>query len=200
MAQQKDIVLSHTEKGELLFTRAKTDIKPILEFDLTKGTIPGTSFEFDFDGQKMHSHIWVQGQAAKDGGNAKKSFVRNYYVPVVYRPKVTSQSSGDDNDTGLAAKRELAAELKGLKLTIETDRWLVDGTIIKPNNTITIIAPELYIYRKTKFFIEQVEYTGNEKQTTAKLTCVLPEVYNGQVPGKNDTIFAGINLYPKPHI
>jgi len=198
LAKQKDIVMSHNEKGHLLFTKSKTDQKPILDFDTTNGTIPGTSFRFEFDGQKMHSHIYIQGQADVAGGNAREAFIRNPYVPTVYRPTVKSQSSGDDNDSAKAARRELANELRGIRLTVKTDRWVVNGKIIRQNNIISVISPENYIYKKTNFFIESVSLRGNHQEVTAELNCVLPEVYSGEVP--TTTIFEGINMTPKPHI
>ncbi|MBL4809476.1 MAG: hypothetical protein JKY43_05400 [Phycisphaerales bacterium] len=195
LAKQKDIILSHTEKGELLFTKANTDGAPILEFDTTKGSLPGTTFSFNFDGQGMHSHITLQKQAS--GGNAGEQTIRNPYVvgSFSFRPTVKSQSSGDDNDTGKAAQRALANELKGIKLSITMDRWVIDDKIIKPNNTITIIAPEIYIPRKETFFIESVKLSGDESKQTATLNCVLPSVYNGEKPVN---IFRGINLHPLP--
>lgn len=195
LAKQKDIIMTHNEKGQLLFTQPNTKGTPILDFDTTKGTIPGTSFNLDFNGQGMHSHVTLQKQASSDGGNAGEQTGRNPYVvgKFSFRPSVKSQSSGDDNDTGLAVKRAIANELKGLKLQITTDRWIVDEKIIKPNNTITIIAPEIYIYNKETFFIESINLVGDEKQTTATLNCVLPAVYDGSKPVN---IYRGINLHP----
>jgi prophage tail gpP-like protein len=195
LASQKDIVMSHNEKGQLLFTKAKTDGEPILEFDTTKGTLPGTSFAFTFDGQGMHSHVTVQKQASSDGGNAGEETKRNPYVvgSYAFRPTVKSQSSGDDNQTGSATQRAVANELKGIKLTIEIDRWKINGKIIRPNNTLTIVAPEVYIPRKETFFIESVNFTGDEKEQKCTLNCVLPGVYDGKAPVN---IFRGINLHP----
>lgn len=193
LAKQKNIIISHDEKGRVLFTEAKTNIDPILNFDLRKGSIPGTTFTMNYDGQGMHSHITVQKQASIDGGNAGEQTIRNpYVIGSVYRPAVKSQTSGDDNQTFSAAQRELSNELKGLPLTIETDRWIVDKKILKPNNIISIIAPEIYIYRKVNFFIESINFEGDEKSTTATLNCVLPEVYNGKTP---TSIFSNINLH-----
>lgn len=195
LAKQKDIIMSHNEYGDLLFTQAKTDGEPILTFDTTKGTLPGVEFSFSFNGQGMHSHITLQKQQSEDGGNAGESTIRNPYVvgSFAYRPTVKSQSSGDDNDTSLAAKRALSNELKGIKLTIKLDRWVVDGKIVKPNNTIDIIAPELFIFRKETFFIESINYQGDQEKRTATLNCVLPSVYNGKTPVN---IYRGINLHP----
>jgi len=198
LCQQKDLILSHNEFGALLITKAKTNQKPILEFDFTKGSLPGTEAEFEFDGRAMHSHIYVVGQSSIKGGNAREALERNPYVPVVFRPKVITQSSGDDNDSSLTARREIAKELRGIKLTIKTDRWIINEKIIRPNNIITIIDPELYIFVKTTFFIESISFVGNNEKTTATLNCVLPEVYTNEIP--TTTIYDGINLTPQPHI
>ena len=190
LATQKNIIISHNEKGQLLFTESKDNMKPLIDFDCTKGSIPGTSFRLQFDGQKMHSHITLQKQSG--GGNAGEHTIKNPYVFTVFRPTVKTQSSGDDNDTELAARRELANELRGLTLTITTDRWEVDGKILKPNNTITIINPEIYLFKKTTFFIESINFVGDNTKTTATLNCVLPEVYTKKYPVY---IFKDINLH-----
>jgi prophage tail gpP-like protein len=140
----------------------------------------------------MHSDITVIKQADSDGGNAGEATIKNPYVPFVFRPKVVTQNSGDDNDTEQAAKNILAAELKNLTLTIVTDRWELDGKMLKPNNIISVLNPEVYIYKKTNWFIEQIDYTGDQEKTVATLKCVLPEVYNGGTP---KSIVEGINLH-----
>jgi prophage tail gpP-like protein len=199
LAKQKNIILSHTLDGKLLLTESKTSGTPILDFDLTvpNGGKPGLSFDLVFDGQQMHSDITVQRQASIDGGNAGSYTIENPYVPIVYRPTTTSQTSGDDNDSSLGARRALANELRALTLKIELDRWAINGVLIKPNNTITIKAPELYLFEKTTWFIESVSVVGDEKQQTTTLNCVLPEVYTNEIP---KSFWDGYNLYPKPHV
>ncbi len=194
LAAQKDIVISHTTAGALWFTKAETKKTPLIEFDFSAGTMPGTTMQLQFNGQAMHSHITVRKQADADGGNEGEATVRNPYVypKAVYRPRVITQSSGTDVDSDKAARQALAAELKNMKLTITTDRWEVDGKILKPNNTITVINPEVYLYAKSTWFIEQIDFRGDEKETTAVLTCVLPEVYNGETP---KYLFEGVNLH-----
>jgi len=196
IAKQKNIVITHNVKGELLFTEAKGKQVPVLEFDLTKGSIPGVSFDFTFSGQGMHSHIYLQRQADMDGGNSSEYMIRNPYVLVVYRPTVKTQSSGDDNDIGLAARRELSKELANLKWTIGLDRWRVNNALVKPNTIVRIYAPELYGYVKVDLFVESIDFSGNEVSQTAVLNCVLPEVYTNEVP---TSIYKGINITRKPH-
>jgi len=193
LAAQKNIVLTHTDKGELLFTRAKTNQSAVIDFDVPRGGIPGTGMELSYNGQSMHSHITVQKQADSDGGNAGEYTIRNpFVIDGVFRPKVMSQNSGDDNDTEQAAKMALAAELKNLTLTISTDRWKVGDSIIKPNSIITVTNPSVYLYKKTTWFVESVDYKGDARSTTATLKCVLPCVYDGTTPVY---IFNDINLH-----
>ena len=198
LAQQKNIIMSHNELGALVFTEAKTNMEPLIDFDLTKEVPIGFEFDFDFNGQAIHSHITVKKQASMTGGNAGDFTLRNpYVIGSVYRPLVLTQSSGTDNDTKLVAKRALANELRNLPLTIKMDRWDLDGVIVRPNNTITIYAPQLYIWKKTTFFIESIDFSGNNTEQTATLHCVLPECYTNEVPV---SIFAGINIYAKDHV
>lgn len=193
LATQKDVIITNDARGRIVFTKAKTRGTPILDFNVPKGgAIPGTKIGMTFNGHDMHSHIHVMKQADINGGNAGETVIRNPYVPFVYRPRVIIQNSGDDNDTEKLAKRALAAELKNLKLTITTDRWEMDGKIIKPNNLITVTCPDVYLYKKSTWFIEEISFEGDAESTTAVLTCCLPEVYNGQTPRY---LFEGINLH-----
>lgn len=183
LASQKNIILSHTPEGKLLFTQANTKKTPIIDFNIPDGgSIPGTSMSLTFNGQLMHSQITVLKQAGISGGNAGEITVTNPFVPFTFRSKVLVQNSGDDNDTRKAAKNALAKELQNIKLKITTDRFEVDEKIIKPDNIVSVINPDIFLFKKTNWFIESINFTGNEKQTTAVLNCVLPEVYNGKTP------------------
>lgn len=182
LASQKDIILSHTERGHLLFTKAKADMKPSFHFD---GNMPGTTIGMVFNGRGMHNQITVIKQADKDGGNAGEYTILNPYVPTdttAFRPKVIVQNSGTDNDTEKVARQALAKELTSVVLTITTDRWVIDGKVVKPNMVISVTSPGNFIYKKTNWFVESVNLSGDPKQTTAVLTCVPVEVYNGKQP------------------
>lgn len=193
LATQKKVILSHNSEGNLLFTEAKTNQKPFYHFE---NGMPDVEMSLNFDGQSMHSHITVQKQAGVDGGNAGEVTIRNPYVPYVYRPKVLSQSSGDDIDTSEAARMALSAELKGIVLTITTNVWEIDGKLIKPNSIVTVTNKELYLYNKTRWFVESIQFNGNETSTTAVLTCVLPYVYNNETV---INIFEGMTDWRKFH-
>lgn len=184
LASQRNIIVSHNERGHLYFTQAKADSKPIFHFE--DGLI-GTNMELVFNGQVFHTPISVIKQADSEGGNAAEITIDNPYVPAstqAFRPKVVIQNSGDDISTELCAKNVLAQELKeGIKLKITIDRWLLnDNKIIKPNQVVSVLSPENGIFKKTNFFIEAVDFVGNESTNAATLHCVVPEVYNGKTP------------------
>ena len=190
LAVQRKIIITHNEFGDLLFTSAKTNQEPL--FDVTSGIL-GTEIDLLFDGQKLHSDITVMKEAGSDGGNAGQYTIENPFVPVAYtyRPRVTTQTSGDENTIQEYAMQLLKSELKtAIVLTIKTDRWEIDGKIIKPNNIITVYSPENFIYKKTKFFIEEITFTGDEKKTIAVLKCVLPCCYDDTIPE---------NIFIEPH-
>lgn len=187
LTTQKNIIMSHNEKGDLLFTKAKTNLKPILRWD---GGVPITDLSLNFNGQEMFSDITVMKQSSTDGGNAGEYSIKNPYCPIVFRQKNVIQSSGDDISIKETAMNALAAQLKGITLTLTLDRWELDGKLIRPNNIVNIKSPENFIYNPTDFFIESVTFSGDEKKQTCVLTCVLPEVYNRKTPK---------NIFVDPH-
>lgn len=188
LCKQRGIIVSHNVLGDLVFTVASTSKKPI--FHVEQGLI-ATDISLTFNGESMHSHITVMKEADDSGGNAGQYTIANPYVPIVYRPRVMTSSSGDDITIEDCAKIALAAELKtGVVLKITTDRWKVNGKVILSNNIITVISPKNFIFKKTEFFIEQVDFSGDAKKEIATLTCVLPEVYNGKTPK---------NIFVDPH-
>lgn len=192
LCAQKNIVLSHNERGQLVFTQIPISIKPIAT--LTRN-VPVTSMSLSFNGQGMHSHIRVMAQADIDDENSSENEIRNpYVINTVYRPKVIIQNSrSTTQDTLLAAKNILAQELKNIKLNIELDRWEITDKITRPGQMISVINPEVYLYEKSDWIIEDVVLEGSAEKFKSMLSCVRPEVYNGVYPPKY--LWKGINLH-----
>jgi prophage tail gpP-like protein len=196
LASYKNIILTHDAHGNLVFTKGAINHKSVATF---KRGVPGTTMSLAFDGQRMHSHITAVQQPHVTGGyfvpTGYMSTLRNPYVPYVLRTKVISVSAPlDGSDFTLkSAKNALCDELRGLRLIITTDRWTMqNGKVFKPNSVITVQNSDIYLYKSSKWFIESVELMGDEKQETAKLTCVIPNVYDYQQPGY---LFRNINTH-----
>lgn len=179
ICNQKNVRISHDQHGNIILTEPKTNQQPL--YDFTTG-MPWVQMSLDFDGQRMHGDITMQKQANKRGGNSGRSSIKNPYVAAGFRPKVVRQTSGSTVDTERACRTILSDELKGIQLKIEIQGWKLDGKIVKPNSIVTVTNPDLFLFKKTKFFIESVEYRGDSMQDTATLHCVLPEVYGSGTP------------------
>lgn len=190
LAAQKNIIVTDDQFGRVVFTRPAQNQTPIFHFEKN---IPGTKMSFAFNGEGMHSHIKVyQQQDIDEEIPPSENMVENPYVPFVFRPHVAVQTSGDANDTENAARNVLSRELKNIILTIETDRWKINNKLLRPGQTISVKNPNVYLYNKSNWFIEEVTLKGNAKEATAVLKCVLPCIYDGSTP---TYLFEGINLH-----
>lgn len=203
IASQKNVVLSHTAKGELLFTRANGNKSPIYHFE-DKGT--WTNMDLNVDGQRLHSIINIKGQvnAGTPDASADAQILNPYldntrfgighggYFPK-FRPMVYQQTaSTDPNTQPLSARKKLGNELKdAIRLTVDIATWKLNGKIPMPGDIITVTNPDLFLYQKTKFFIEAIDFKGDETSDTATLQCVLPESFSSD---KIVNIFTGTNL------
>lgn len=181
LAAQRNILITHNEKGDLVFTRSRASQQSI--FDFKGNDTKGITFKLSVNGQGMHSAITVQRQANKSKLQATtEEKVSNPYASASFRPRVERQSSGDDLNTKFAAQNLVCNELQNIRLLIEIEGWTLNGKIVRPNNIVSVLNPQVYCYKRTDWFIESVDFMGNESEQRCALTCVLPEVYNGQVP------------------
>ena len=99
------------------------------------------------------------------------------------RPGVYIQTDTDPSNLQDFINQKLAEELKtGIVLTIEIEGWTLGDTIPRPPMLITVLSPENYLFQPTKFLIESAEFSGDPKQGTTILRCVVPEVYNNGTP------------------
>jgi prophage tail gpP-like protein len=132
-ATQRNVIITHNVNGDLVFTKAKTDMKPLFTID-DDNPIPSTEVELEFNGQEIHSEITVVKQA--DSGNAGQYTIKNPLCPIVFRPKNVVQSSGDDISVKETAENALAAELKNIPLIVTISRWDMNSDLILPNNLL----------------------------------------------------------------
>lgn len=178
LANLKQIILSHDSGGNILLTESKTNADPVFDFN---SNIPGVEYELNFDGQRMHSVISMVRQASKSSKNAGQSELVNPIVKA-YRPTVRRQWAGNNmNDTKHGVRNALSEELKSIELKIKIQGWELMKGELKPNSIITVENQELLLSKKSRWFLERIEFTGDSKQEYAVLYCYLPEVYNYDV-------------------
>lgn len=182
IASQRNQILTHTQFGNLFLTRANANASPVATF---RQSIPVTKISLDTNGQPLHSSLTVLKQADIENDNASESEITNPLV-TNFRPIIREQNVGNDVTAEEAAANVRANELRNVRLTIETDRWtwLRNRTpeTMTPNNIVSVISPDNYIFNPTNFFVESVKLNLDENKETAILSCVLPEVYNNREP------------------
>jgi prophage tail gpP-like protein len=189
IAKSRNIVLSHTPKGEIWVTTAKTKTDPILVFDYSTATdvktgkkIPGVEAKLKFDAQPLHTHIRVKMQADdEEGKNTPDIEIRNPLLPLntIFRPKTHVVSFGDEFTVKQAASYELSKEIRdAVNLTIDVGTIEAGGKLITPNNSILIRDPKLFLYNQSRWYVQGVDIVCETKKSTATLHCVLPFAYN----------------------
>jgi len=115
LASQKNIVLSHNEKGEVLLFQP--NYLQVPRYFFTKGN--SISMSIDYNGQALHSDINIVRQPSDDNAGLSTQDVAKNTLVKKYRPTTKILSSGDDAQIKDAAKNELASELKAINLVIE---------------------------------------------------------------------------------
>ncbi len=172
LAGQKNIILSHNEKGDVLLFQPSYNQKPRVHFN--KGNT--TRISLDVNGQGQHSEINIVRQPSDE--NAGVSTTDSITNPLVklYRPTTKILSSGEDTDTSEAAKNELSSELKGITCTVEAENLLDD---IYPGEIVTVHHHYVYCYAYNRFMVDSIKLDFDEKTYKTTLNLVMPETFSG---------------------
>lgn len=172
LAGQKNIILSHNEKGEVLLFQPSYLQKP--KYHFTKKN--SLSMTADFNGQALHSEINFVRQPTDDNeGVSTTDKVKNTLI-TKDRPTTKILTSGEDTDTKEAAKNELASELKAINVTVELE-GLFDK--IYPGEIVNVHNHYIYSYAYNRFMVESVTMKFDEKSDTTSLGLLVPEAFTG---------------------
>lgn len=175
LTSQRNIILSHNAKGQVVMFKPNVDAKPKYFFNKDNSL----SMSSRWNGQAMHSQINVVRQPSKE--NAGVSTVDKADNPLIgkYRPTTKVLSSGEDTDTKKAADNELAAELKNIQVKVELQGLYED---IVPGDLINIHNHEIYSFAYSRWIVSSITLNKNENSETTSIDLVLPETYSGQIP------------------
>ena len=175
LASQRNIVIGHTKKGDVYYFKAFIGSKPVKSYDSSNLL----SSKMAINGRAFHSDITVRRQPSDENvGVSTVDGVKNPNVKQI-RSVCKVLSSGDDTSTIQAAQNVLAAELRGIQLALELpkiDYELLCGQIIE------FINPELFIFKKQKFVINEIIYKEDGEADTMTINCLTPEAFTGGIP------------------
>lgn len=175
LTSQRNILLSHNEKGEVVMFKPNTNAKPKYYFN-KDNTLKMSS---SWNGQGMHSVINVVRQPSKENSGVSTVDVAKNALIGVFRPTTKVLSSGEDTDTKKAADNELAAELKNITVKVELQGLFDD---IVPGDLINIHNHEIYSFAYSRWIVSSIALNKDESSETTSIDLVLPETYNSQIP------------------
>lgn len=173
LAGQKNLILSHNEKGEVLIFQPSYNQKP--KYFFTKGN--SLSMESEFNGQVLHSEVNVVRQPSDENEGASTADTAKNNLVAKYRPTTKILSSGEDLDTKNSAKNEVASELKdGINVKVNL-QGLFDE--IYPGEIINVHNHYIYCYAYNRFMVNEITMKFDESSDTTELGLVVPETFNG---------------------
>lgn len=180
MASQYNIVVGHTRRGRLLFTRVRADEQPRSNYVEGQGDFISATLKVD--GQAMHNRYTIlrQPDYLDTADTNPEETVNNNLVPV-FRPKVKKQTIGNTDVINNAAR---SARMRGLADSVSITLQLSnlhyqDGSIITPNRIITLTAPSIYINNKISIFVQEVTLNQTAAGVSSTLKCLLREALTG---------------------
>lgn len=172
LCSQKNILLSHNEKGEIVMFQPEYNQFPKFKFGKGNSIKITTSYH----GQAMHSHINIVRQPSMDNEGVSTVSVAKNPLVRKYRPTTRILSSGGDVDVKQAAKNELASELKNIVVTVD-----LVGTFdtLYPGEIIVVHNHYVYSYAYNRFMIEEITFDFDPKKEVTSIRCLVPEAFTG---------------------
>lgn len=181
LAQQRGLLISSTEAGELLFTREVLDDIPVARIE--DGQAPGVSISPAFNATNYFSHI-TGFEATSIGTPGEQFTVKNTQLNGPIRPlnfDINEAQGGDVQQAVNAKIGRMFANAIAYRIEVPTwrDRF---GDIWRPNTIVTALSPRAMITQDYNFLIRSVELYAKADQRTAQLNVVLPGSFSGQIP------------------
>lgn len=174
LAAQRNVVLSHTEKGDLLYFRPDTKKPPKFRFN-KENTL---NMNLGVQGQGLHSEIAVLRQPGEDSENLSPVDTVKNTIVNSFRPAVKILSSGTETDTKDAANNQMASELKNITISISLYRVLD----LLPGDIVEVQNDEIFLSEYTRLMVNNVTLKETTAESNMTLNLLLPESFTGEVP------------------
>jgi prophage tail gpP-like protein len=179
LAQQRDVVMTHTSGGKLLYTSIDSSQKEIGVLDMG---YPVNKASLFVDTETLSSEVVVLKESPKKRNPSPDYHIeKNPYSPSwtwKYSPKTIVMDSDDESGLIHAAKAEIRSQiLDSVRLSMSLASWFINDTYVEPNKLVVFSSEELGLYTPQKWFIQEVDYMINSKEMTCNIELVRPECY-----------------------
>ena len=181
LAKQRNLVISSTVRGELLFLQSADTGKPVAIF--RQGESPVLSVLPTFNPQDYYSHI-TGIEPVVVGLKGSQFTDKNSILLGSIRPMTLTAPDTIDSDVREAVSAK-ASRMFGnmVSYSVVVDTWRdVKGALWEPNTTVKLQAKSAMIYNEYEFVIRGVNYERNANSETATLDLVIPGSFSGQIP------------------
>jgi prophage tail gpP-like protein len=175
LASQRGLLVTSTEKGDVLFTRAKSG-KSV--GTLREGAPGVLNWDFTFKGRSRFNAYKAIGQSpfgAKDGIAIDDRVPRPRFMTF----KANDTTVGNIQEAADWRRNKQIADSLSSKIPVVG--WHApDGTLWKKNTLVTIISAAMEVPEGFNFLIRGVTFTLDNNGRSATLDVVPPQVYTGE--------------------
>jgi len=181
LAKQRNIVISSTAKGELLFQQSVGSGKPVAI--LRQGESPVVAVTPFFNPQEYYSHI-TGIEPVIVGLAGSKFTVKNPRLKGITRP-MTFTAEDTEAGTLKDAVKAKASRMFGnmVSYSVSVSTWRdPSGKLWSPNTEVSLQAKSAMIYNAYTFIIRSVEFIRTRDSATAVLNIVIPGAFSGILP------------------
>jgi prophage tail gpP-like protein len=181
LAQQRGLLVSSTERGELLFTTSVLAGSPVAQ--LVEGEAPLVGVVPVFNPQEYYSEV-TGIEPMVVGLKGGQVTAQNPRLRGVVRPfafEVTDTINADIQAAVDAKAGRMFANVVNYTATVATWRD-PSGQLWKPNSTITVDAPGAMIYGAYEFLVRSVTFTRTSDGEIAVLMLTFPGAFESKIP------------------
>jgi len=181
LAKQRNLIISSTPNGELLFLRSADAGQPVAQ--LRQGEPPLVTVTPFFSPQEYYSHI--TGIEPVLVGLAGSQFtVKNPRLAGVVRPITFEASDAVIADVKSAVESKAGRMFaNAVSYSVSVSTWRdFKGNLWTPDTTITLIAPDAMVYTEYAFIVRSVEFNRERSSESAVLNLVIPGSFSGEIP------------------
>lgn len=178
LAVQKKIIISSTEKGNLLFTNANVTALPVgtIEEDVSSSL----SYTAKFDGRKRFS-IWRIDCQTPKKKDKKTGISKDLNVPITRFKNIRVDNDSEGSIPETAAWVRSKEFIKALQIPFPVPSFFApNGTVWRENTTVIVKSKTIGVPDGFKFLIRQVEYKRTNEGDGVVLSLVPPQVYTGE--------------------
>ncbi len=179
LAKEKQVLVSSTPKGNLLFTKTNLTDPPVGVIE--EATVNSSlSYVSIFDGRKRFSIYRVTCQTPKKK-EKKVGISRDKNVPIQRYKNVSTSNTSAGSIQKISDWERSKTFADALKIPFPVPSWYdPDGKLWEPGTTLIVKSKTLGVPDGYKFLIKQAEFKFAANGEDAVLTLIPPETYTGE--------------------